>query len=287
MSPFGVSLLIVFIAFIVSPSTFIKIFSSLFSPFYKQLRFTTFPEEEPEGFELYSKLLNEKFPYFKLLNDKEQRLFVSRLRYIRNHKNFRSRDTELVVTEEMEILFSAAIAQLTFGWVDFDISSFTELQLTATTFYSRLIEHQVKGLTFESGRIILSWADFDEGYRIVNDKMNLGLHELAHALWISYFEDNGSRIEEHFHEWNIVALRELKDMETGCDSKFFRDYASTNIEEFWACCVECFFEAPVEFKNKIPLLYAKVCRVLNQDMAARVTMRAPASVSPPVTSLVK
>jgi Mlc titration factor MtfA (ptsG expression regulator) len=265
MSPIGIILLIFFIGVVA---------------YARSLRSSSASNDSnPPGFELYAKLLDEKFPYFRLLNDREQHVFVSRLRYIRNHKNFRSRDTALVITEEMEILFSAALTQLTFGLSNFDLESFTELQLTATTFYSRLIEHQVKGLTFESGRVILSWADFEEGYRIVNDKMNLGLHELAHALWITFFEDEGSRIEEHFREWNIVALRELKRMEEGSDSKFFRDYAATNIEEFWACCVECFFEAPVEFKTNIPDLYAGVCRVLNQDMAARVLTWTPANAS--------
>ena len=63
-------------------------------------------------------------------------------------------------------------------------------------------------------------------------------------------------------------------MRLGTDSHFLRNYASTNIEEFWACSVECFFEAPIEFKKNIPDLYSKMCQVLKQDMAERMLNHA-------------
>jgi Mlc titration factor MtfA (ptsG expression regulator) len=171
----------------------------------------------------------------------------------------------------MEILFSASVAQLTFGFSQFELEGFSELQLTASSFYSRLIERNVKGLTFESGRIILSWEHFEEGYRVANDKLNLGLHELAHAFWISYF--GTEEMETYFDEWSAAAVCELQSMRLGTDSDFFRDYASISIEEFWACCVECFFEAPIEFRNKLPELYSRVSSILNQDMAERMLGR--------------
>jgi hypothetical protein len=56
-----------------------------------------------------------------------------------------------------------------------------------------------------------------------------------------------------------------------CDGKknVLRPYAATNLEEFWAVSVECFFEAPIEFKRSIPQLYHKTGAILNQDMAER------------------
>ena len=52
--------------------------------------------------------------------------------------------------------------------------------------------------------------------------------------------------------------------------QFLRDYAKSNIHEFWAVCVEHFFEAPVQFKEQLPELYIAMCNVLNQDMAQRI-----------------
>lgn len=245
---------------------------SLFKPVADFVKYRMFAAINPAGFEIYFRLLHNKFPYFRLLNEEEQRNFVNRLRYVRDHKNFRSRDNNLVVTEEMEILFSASIVQLTFGFGKFDLEHFNELHLTATSFYSNLLQENVKGLTFErSGRIILSWADFEEGYRIGNDKYNLGLHELAHAFWVAHFTT--PEMEEYFNQWLHAAMPELHSIRMNTDTDFFRDYAATNIEELWACSVECFFEAPVEFRNKIPDLYARVSETLNQDMAARMLAR--------------
>ncbi len=245
----------------------------------KKLRYTTFPDMEPKGFPLYFNFLSTKFSFFRLLNDREQRLFVSRLRYIRNEKHFVGRGMD--ITEEMEVIISASIAQLTFGLSEFGIDNLTEIHLTPGTFYSGIVGRDVKGLTFESGRVILSWKDFEEGYAVANDKLNLGLHELAHSLWLDYFAIK--EIESEFHEWNTTALRELQSMRLGTDSHFLRNYASTNIEEFWACSVECFFEAPIEFKKNIPDLYAKMCLVLKQDMAERM-VNHPGFITPSVLS---
>ena len=82
------------------------------------MRFTVFPNLNPKAFEVYHALLHEKFAYFRLLNDREQRIFVSRLRYVRNNKQFVGRDID--ITEEMEVIVSASLVQLTFGLKQFD-----------------------------------------------------------------------------------------------------------------------------------------------------------------------
>ena len=43
-------------------------------------------------------------------------------------------------------------------------------------------------------------------------------------------------------------------------------YAATNYQEFWAVCVENFFERPSSFKIQLPELYDAICKLLNQDM---------------------
>jgi Mlc titration factor MtfA (ptsG expression regulator) len=42
-------------------------------------------------------------------------------------------------------------------------------------------------------------------------------------------------------------------------------YAATNYQEFWAVCIETFFERPEEFKKQMPNLYFALCHLLNQD----------------------
>lgn len=48
-------------------------------------------------------------------------------------------------------------------------------------------------------------------------------------------------------------------------SSFLRSYASTNQQEFFAVCVEHFFEASKSFRENLPQLYSHLCILLNQD----------------------
>jgi len=234
----------------------------------KKMRFTVFSNVHlnPKAFAIYHDLLFEKVAYYRLLNDQEQRQFVSRLRYVRNNKRFVGRDIN--VREEMEVVISASLVQLTFGLKQFDLEQFDDIHITPTKFYSGIIGQEVKGLTLNRGRILLSWADFQQGYLVHDDKINLGLHEWAHALRLDYFAS--LELEILFDDWHVSALHQLQLMHANEHEDLLRNYASTNIEEFWACAVETFFEAPLEFRASIPDLYAKMCLVLNQDMAARV-----------------
>ena len=224
----------------------------------------------------------QKFPYYTLLNEEEKKEFIHRLQYVIANKSFVGRGLEM--TNEIQIMIGASLVQLTFGLEKFDLPNLEQIHVTPESFYSRLVEHQVKGLTIGRGRVILSWQDFLEGYEITNDKLNLGLHELAHALWGDHFSD--FEVAAEFEEWENTAMHELQSERLGNKSDFLREYACTNIEEFWACCVECFFEAPLEFKNKIPVLYEKVKQVLNQDMAERVLATSELNTKAPIPNLI-
>src|SRR5438045_9555206 len=46
---------------------------------------------------------------------------------------------------------------------------------------------------------------------------------------------------------------------------YLRDYAFTNLQEFWAVSVEAFFENPSGLKQSLPQLYGTLCDILNQD----------------------
>lgn len=245
--------------------------TSSFLPAQTKILITRFFPFDTNGFDTYRNLLEKKFYYFSLLTPDEQREFVFRLKSIRSSKSFVGRGIH--VTDEMEILVSAALAQLTFGLEKFALLKFESIHITPESFYSSLIGRKVKGLTFESGRMILSWADFVQGYKTGNDKINLALHEMAHAIML----DNPTydEIDFHFEDWEKTTLLELHRNRNTENILFLRDYAFTNKDELWACCVECFFEAPVDFKESLPATYNKMCLILKQDMARRITATNP------------
>lgn len=180
-------------------------------------------------------------------------------------KNFIGREG-LVVTDEIRVLISASAIQLTFGLQDYTISHLHTINVFPKIFYSKLYETSFKGLTTQGGVLSLSWEDFREGYTSDHDKLNLGLHELAHALNIDLDTDGtfDDHFSFHFEKWKNAALIEFKRLKEGSIS-FFRKYGGRNFHEFFAVCIEHFFEAPAQFRLALPQLYGHTALMLNQD----------------------
>lgn len=210
-------------------------------------------------------LLKQKNSYFKNLSPDAQEVFVDRLFKFMEDKNFIGREG-LVITDEIKVLISAAAVQLTFGLKDYMISHLYAINVFPQIFYSKYLKTNLKGLNTQSGVLSLSWNDFKEGYANDNDKVNLGLHELAHALYIDLDEEGNydEHFSAYFEKWEDVAQKDYQDLK---DRKvdFLREYGGTNMHEFFAVCVEHFFEAPREFKKKLPHLYNYLSLMLNQD----------------------
>jgi len=110
-----------------------------------------------------------------------------------------------------------------------------------------------------------SWTDFLKGNQTPDDKINLGLHEFAHALRFNGIKGNPTDyfFDNYFKRWLASAYIEFSRMRKGYES-VFRKYGSVNINEFFSVVVETFFESPLEFKSKLPELYLFTSILLNQ-----------------------
>ena len=212
-------------------------------------------------------LFTREFSYYGFLKEAEQQEFVLRCVDIKSSLEFEARE-DVELTEEMCLLLSASLAQLTFGFKDYVLSNFKKIIIYPSTFYSKLIEAEVKGLTYGNGFISLSWSHFENGYEHGSDKLNLGLHEFAHALLL----DKAKQFDvEAFDMLEKMANFIKEEVEfTGKSDSLFRDYGLTNMHEFWAVAVEVYFENPVELSAKYPRLYRVMCVLLKQDLASRV-----------------
>lgn len=210
-------------------------------------------------------LLKQKNSYFKNLSAGAQQRFVERLYKFMEDKYFVGREG-LVITDEIRVLISAAAVQLTFGLKDYTISHLHTINVFPKIFYSKFFETSFKGLTTQGGVLSLSWDDFRDGFADDGDKLNLGLHELAHALNIDMDEEGSydDHFSRHFKTWKTAALNDLQRLKEGSIT-FLRKYGSTNIHEFFAVCIEHFFEAPLQFRRELPLLYGHTALMLNQD----------------------
>lgn len=229
--------------------------------------------------------------YYQKLSAAGKQRFFERTRKIMDEKVFIGMQG-LEITDEMRVTVSACIAQLTFGLKKFTMPHFHTIRLYPDIFYSRFVGKKLKGGALTSGYLLLSWKDFVQGFADPEDKYNLGLHETAHALRISvrYGNDFDKDFAGYLDAWETATHDEFEAMHSGRTS-FLRAYGGTNIEEFFAVCVEHFFEVPKAFRERLPDLYRQLCVLLNQDpLEATRDYRIPALLEeelkqrPPVKS---
>jgi Mlc titration factor MtfA (ptsG expression regulator) len=221
----------------------------------------------PNDFEL-DELMLKHFAFYHVLSDPDRLQFRRKLNALLKSKWFKGRDG-FEVSNDMMLLVVATMTQISLGIPAFTFPKFDRIVLFPKRFYSEIIQHDLKGLTiFKTGVVLISWPDYQQGYSEPTDKLNLGLHEMAHALFLDYFHFN--KTSSLYSNWLKVAKPVLDSMKINQGPQFLRDYAKSNIHEFWAVCVEHFFEAPIQFRDQLPALYSAMCSILNQDMAQRI-----------------
>ncbi|MCS6934113.1 MAG: zinc-dependent peptidase [Chitinophagales bacterium] len=204
--------------------------------------------------------------FYLLLLPHEQEEFLYRVFYLTKNKLFVGREG-LKITPQMKVLVCAALAQLTFGYSQYSLPRLVAIYLYPGPFFSKRLQVQVKGLSIDSHTLMLSWPDFCKGYASATDGINLGLHELSHSLW-TYMQ----YLNSDFTDIALLKLRLHRQtirQNTPESDPLFRDYAFTDDQEFWACCVEIFFESPLRFEVEHPELYNLMRKLLLQDMAER------------------
>ncbi|TND08194.1 MAG: hypothetical protein FD123_2449 [Bacteroidetes bacterium] len=204
-------------------------------------------------------------PYYQKLSKPAKDVFCGRVREFMQSKEF-SGMMGLEVHFDMAVSVSAAAVQLTYGLEHYELSHFHSIRIFPEVFYSKINRNYLKGGASESGVIFLSWKHFVEGYKNGADTFNLGLHEFAHALKINTTQ--GSDFDEefvhYFTELEKSSSPVIDSIRRG-EHNFLRKYGGTNMHEFFAVCVEHFFEVPKLFREKLPDVYNKLCVLLNQD----------------------
>jgi hypothetical protein len=166
----------------------------------------------------------------------------------------------------MLILVGAAAIQLTFGLKRYMIAHFKVILMFPGTFHFKMLNQDLKGAASARGTLYLSWESFQHGYEVLDDKRNLGLHEMAHALKLNVLGGNtfDAAFASYFDDWEHVSTKEFKNLKDG-GASFLRKYGGTNRMEFFAVAVEHFFEAPEEFQKELPDVFNHLCVLLNQN----------------------
>lgn len=204
--------------------------------------------------------------YYQKLNPKQKKQFEIRIQKFINQKKFIARSKNWVLTDAMIAHIAASAIELTFGWKDFRFEHFEKILVYPDDYYSKISKQYHRGEVNPRGFIILSWKAFEEGYADPKDGINLGIHEMAHALKLENTILNS--------DYNFISDQQALQLELAFDrfkigksslEGFFRNYAKTNPHEFFAISCENFLERPEELKERDPKYYALMSAILRQD----------------------
>lgn len=215
-------------------------------------------------------ILNKYFLYYRLLSAEKKKLFEERTIWFIQHKNFIPRNFA-AITLEMKTLVAATATQITFGLPKVSLEHFEHIIIYPDDYISIITKQYHQGeVNPQAKAIVLSWHNFIKGFADPNDSINLGLHEMAHALELENVIENKDFQffnRNTLQEWDKSIEPVIENIKIGGNT-FFRPYAATNKREFFAVAVEYFFEQPQLFSTQFPELYQLLSKLLNQDPVA-------------------
>lgn len=216
----------------------------------------------------YGPIISQYISYFNELSDAGKKRFLERTIHFRSIKHFSYIGME--EKKEIPILISAAAVQITFGLEKYELPFFKNIYVTPDA-YQRTGEKEIFVGHVSPEGIFISWKYFLKGYSDATDNVNAAIHEMAHALEHENFiseTDVDSRFKDAFARFSSVSGPVFASAIVNHRS-YLRDYAFTNVQEFWAVSVEAFFENPSGLKQHLPQLYGTLCDILNQDPLTR------------------
>ena len=217
--------------------------------------------------ELIDSVLTRRFPYYNRQNDADKEKFVKRLKRFMALKTFIIHDVSGF--KEMPLLICATAIQISFGLDKYLLPNFDTFNIYPREFIGTYPSIRVLIGNVSGNTINLSWKHFLDGFQYAADGQNVGIHELAHALYYQTFivEKNVDKeFRNTFIDFNSYGNK-VYDIEKQAGPGLYSEYAIKDFQEFWAESVEIFFERPQQMKTRYPELYAAMSDLLNQDPA--------------------
>jgi MtfA peptidase len=219
---------------------------------------------EDKGIQYHDWLLKCN-PYYVSLPKDMQDVFIGRVVSFMQSKQFHFH--AIPEEEYIPVLISGAAVQLTFGLKNYLLDYFTDIHVMKKEYVLSIDNDTYYGHVSKTG-IHISWNHFMYGFSDYTDAINVGLHEMAHALqfdaYLGYECSNDRNFKLRLNDFSEEGRPVFRAMRAGM-GLFFDEYATTNFDEFWAVAIENFFENAPAFKQQLPGLYNEMCELLNQD----------------------
>lgn len=214
--------------------------------------------------EIIHQQLENKFKYYTNLPKPDKDKFISNLIYFMNDLEFVP-SPNIKITKEMSVLISASFVQLTFGLEKKLLNYFTVIFIFPEAYFHKVTHKYHIGDVDLRGAISLSWQDFQRGYEISDDAINVGLHEMAHALYFEIIQERYENPELYNAIMKIYNSAKDEISNTWKQGTFMRKYAYTNPPEYFATAIEYFFEKPELFAIEEPGLFHELTDLLKQN----------------------
>jgi Mlc titration factor MtfA (ptsG expression regulator) len=186
----------------------------------------------------------------------------------------------LVVTRDMELSLAAQACLLIVNstqWYDslrtvlLYPGAFQSMQSQQDGYLVTQTKQVRLGESWHRGPVVLSWAHTLRGGEDPYDGHNLVLHEFAHQLDALSGSTDGVPVlmkGQGYADWEAAIVEgfsaHVENVKRG-RSTVLDPYAATKYVEFFAVCVEVFFEQPQGLKDEYPDVYHQMSLLLGLD----------------------
>lgn len=257
--------LVAFIFFVATTFKFLEYcFGFVFNKSFF-IHFYPFPKKISSGTLAF---LENQFPFYNNLSARKKVYFEHRTANFVDRYEFVSREN-FVISEEVKVHIAATFIMLSFGMRSYLCTVFDKIIIYPNVYFLNISKQYHKGEFNPNAKaVVFSWVDFQKGYDVTTDNLNLGIHEFAHVLHHHGLGSSDSSAVL-FSRMYALIKEEVSDTmfrEQLMQSNYFRIYAFTNQFEFLAVILEHYFETPLEFEKLFPELYKNVSLMLNQKL---------------------
>lgn len=203
---------------------------------------------------------------FQKFNPQQRRRFLKRFAWFKSKKSFVFYG-DIQNKEEIKAYVAASAILTTLGLRNFQFQkSISRIVVYPSKYYSNVNKRAHLGeYNPRLKTLVFSAEDLKHGFKIPNDGLNLGIHEIAHALLFEKHQKSSWEAKKFkIGLIRLKAIFEARSFNSRIDnSSALRAYAKTSFMEFFAVAVESFFEDPKALEKEFPKVYFYLNKMLN------------------------
>ncbi len=231
-----------------------------------RIKNTPFPSE-------WREILIKEVPFYNALEQQDKNRLEQNIQYFIYTTRITAIQSKL--TEELKVLVAASACIPVFGIANWSYDNLGEVLLFPAKLENHLVEFEGEGAVL--GRVqpyknsyILSLSEpaLRQGFKNIQDKHNVGIHEFAHIIDQMDGSIDGTPEtilpSELVPTWKNLVHQEIKKIKAKASD--INSYGATNEAEFFAVATEYFFEDPLKFKKRHPAIFEVLEKTFHQDL---------------------